>query len=209
MKRVAILTCLLGMGVAAWVLALAAGDPPTQAPDVLIIHAAGTPFVDADKFTPANVDAVSCPTPIAFNCQTVAEQVAEVLRAKKLAVRVVETADIKNRRQLLEPRALVLASPAYFGGPSWKMHKLLQEQFWQFFALGGKRMDGRLVATATTGHAEAPAKAAAAYVQNALKSCNAAAGPTFSVTTAQKPEEVKERVARFADELAARLNEGK
>ena len=208
MKRIAVLAGLAVLAAVLGAVALStrAADP-ARGPDVLIIHAAGTPFAEADRFTPANVDAVSCPTPVAVNCRTVAERAAEALRAKKLDVRVVETADIKNRRQFLEPRVVVLASPTYFGTASWKMHKLIHEQLWLFFALGGKRLDGRLFATIVTGRTEGPAGQCAGVLQGAIKSCGGTVGPGLVVLIGNKPEEVAERAARFADELAAKLGE--
>jgi len=210
MKCIAVLAGLavLAAVLGAVVLATRAADP-ARGPDVLIIHAAGTPFAGYDAYTPANVDAVSCPTSMVLNCQTVAERAAAALRAKKLDVRVVETADIKNRRQLLEPRAVVLASPTYFGTASWKMHKLIQEQLWQFFALGGKRLDGRLFATLVTAHAEAGATQCTGVLQGAIKSSGGTVGPGLVVLVGAKPEEVAERAAKFADELAAKLGESK
>jgi len=210
MKRIAIISALLLLAAALTALALASkGADPAKAPDVLIIHAAGTPFAGYDAYTPANVDAVSCPTSVVLNCQTVAERVAEALRARGLDVRVVEAAQITKRQQFLEPRAVVLASPTYFGSASWKMHKLIQEQLWQFFALGGKRIDGRLFATLVTAHAEAGATQCTGVLQGAVKSSGGTVGPGLVVLVSQKPDEVNAHVTKFADELAARLNEGK
>jgi flavodoxin len=208
MQRMAIFVALVSIGIMISVVALTtrAADS-AKAPDVLIIHAAGTPFAGYDAYTPANVDAVSCPTSMVLNCQTVAERAAEALRAKKLDVRVVEAAQITKRQQLLGPRAVVLASPAYFGTASWKMHKLIQEQLWQFFALGGKRIDGRLFATLVTAHAEAGATQCTGVLQGAIKSCGGTVGPGLVVLIGNKPEEVAERAAKFADELAAKLGE--
>jgi flavodoxin len=208
MQRMAIFVALASIGIMVSAVALTtrAADP-AKGPDVLIIHAAGTPFAEADRFTPANVDAVSCPTPVAINCKTVAERAAEALRAKKLDVRVVEAAQITKRQQLLGPRVVVLASPTYFGTASWKMHKLIHEQLWQFFALGGKRLDGRLFATIVTGRTEGPASQCAGVLQGAIKSCGGTVGPGLVVLIGNKPEEVAERAARFADALAAKLGE--
>jgi hypothetical protein len=210
MKRIAIISALLSLAAALGALTLASrAADPAKAPDVLIIHAAGTPFAGYDAYTPANVDAVSCPTSLVLNCQTVAERAAEALRAKKLDVRVVEAAQITKRQQLLGPRAVVLASPTYFGTASWKMHKLIQEQLWQFFALGGKRIDGRLFATLVTAHAEAGATQCTGVLQGAIKSSGGTVGPGLVVLVGTKPEEVAGRAAKFADELAAKLGESK
>jgi flavodoxin len=210
MKRIAIICALLSLAAALGALTLASrAADPAKAPDVLIIHAAGTPFAGYDAYTPANVDAVSCPTSMVLNCQTVAERVAEALRARNLDVRVVEAAQITKRQQFLGPRAVVLASPTYFGTASWKMHKLIQEQLWQFFALGGKRIDGRLFATLVTAHAEAGATQCTGVLQGAIKSSGGTVGPGLVVLVSQKPDEVNARAAKFADELAAKLGESK
>ena len=58
---------------------------PAKAPDVLIIQAGGTPFEGAAAITAANVDAVTCPTPVARNCKSVADQVADWEAADRAA----------------------------------------------------------------------------------------------------------------------------
>ena len=208
MKRAAILASLAAVGLAASVLALSAGEPAAPC-DVLIIHAAGTPSETADKFTPENVDAVSCPTPVALNCKVLAEQAAEALRAKGLAVRVAETAEIAKRQQLLAPRLVVLASPTYSGTCSWKMHKLMQEPLWQFFALDGKKLDGKKFAFLATARHEGNWKGCIEAMQAAVKSSGGSQGPAMGVAISAAPEQVKERAAKFADEVAALLKEAK
>jgi flavodoxin len=208
MKRLPLLASLALIAAAVSVLALAAGEP-AAAPDVLIIHAAGTPFEAFANLTPENVDAVSCPTPVALNCKTLAEQAAEALRAKGLAVRIAETADITHRRQLLEPRLVVLASPTYFGTCSWRMHRLIQEPLWQVFALGGEKLDGKRFAFMATARNEGNGKGCIEAMQGAVKSCNATPGPAMGVAIDAAPDKVKERIAKFADEVAAQLKEAK
>jgi flavodoxin len=208
MKRAAFLASLAGIGLAVSVLALSAGEPAAPC-DVLIIHAAGTPFEGAAKITPENVDAVSCPTPVAFNCKTLAEEAAEALRAKGLTVRVAEAAEIARRQQFLEARVVVLASPTYFGTCSWKMHKLIQEPLWQFFALGGKKLDGKKFAFLATARNEGNWKGCIEAMQGAVKSCNASLGPAAGVPLSATPEQAKERAGKFAEEVAAFLKEAK
>ena len=208
MTRLPFLTALAVAAAAASVLTLAAGEPAGPC-DVLIIHAAGTPSETADKFTPENVDAVSCPTPVTLNCKVLAEQAAEALRAKGLTVRVAETTEIAKRQQLLAPRLVVLVSPTYSGTCSWKMHKLMQEPLWQFFALGGKKMDGKKFAFLATARNEGNWKGCIEAMQGAAKSCNANIGPAAGVPLSATPEQAKERAGKFAEEVAAFLKEAK
>jgi len=83
MTRLPFLTAL-AVAAAASVLTLAAGEPAAPC-DVLIIHAAGTPSETADKFTPENVDAVSCPTPeqVKERAAKFADEVAALLKEAK------------------------------------------------------------------------------------------------------------------------------
>ena len=191
---------------AALVIFAARAGEPAPAEDVLIIHAAGTPFEGLAALTAANVDAVSCPTPVAMNCGTVAEQVAAALRAKGLKVRVADAAAIKHRDEVLRPRLVVLGTPCYFATASWKMVRLLDEAYWQIWALKGDRLGGRTVATFATGKSEDPCRKAIADVQAFVKMCNANPGPTM-VALITEADEVPERVARFADEIARSIAE--
>ena len=200
---------IVPLGAALAVLALAADGPKemAEAPDVLIVQAGGTPFEGVDHITPANVDAVSCPTPVARNCRTVADAVAEALRTRQVRVKVLEAGQFKDRREVAAARMVVLASPAFFGNPSWRMFKFVDEVVWQFFALGGKRLDGKPFAALAIGHSEPGCASAIASMQRMVKSANGTAGPTVFVLAEHSDDEVRKRVARFAEDLVAAMKE--
>jgi multimeric flavodoxin WrbA len=210
MKRMLLLACIVICAACTLVaFSLLAPAAPASAPDVVIIQAGGTPFEEAAKITAANVDAVSCPTPVARNCKSVAEQVAEALRAKNLDVRVAATDDIKDRRELLAPRLVVLASPCYYGNVSWRMHKLIDERLWQIFALGGERLAGHPYAVLAIGRTEANAKGAAEFLQGCVKSTNGKVVGAMTVGADNTDDQVKERVAAFTETVAGALKEVK
>jgi len=182
---------------------------PAKGPDVLIVQACGTPFADVAKITPANVDAVSCPTPVAINCKTIAEQLAEQLRAKGLQVQVVDAAEAKSRHEVVAARLVVLGSPAHYGTPNWKMVKFVDEVLWQFHALGGERLGGKKFAAYSLGRAEAGAASTVAAMLNYAKSTNGTPGPTATFLMEHSADQVKERVGKLADEIAAALKDAK
>ncbi|HUU10815.1 MAG TPA: hypothetical protein VM431_09785 [Phycisphaerae bacterium] len=210
MKRylvpMSVVTALLVAG-AVW--GLAGAQEQAKIADVLIIHGGGTPCENMGKFTPENVDAVSCPTPPGMNCAKAANLVAEALRAKQLSVTVVPADAITHRRDILAHRCVVLASPSYFGNASWKMHKLFHEAFWQVHALGGECLDGRRFALLATGIHENRCQQTLAAMEDVVKSCQGTPGPTAVVLINQTADETKAAAAKFADEIAGKLTEGK
>jgi hypothetical protein len=184
---------------------LAGAEEEASTPEVLVIHGGGTPCENMGKFTPENVDAVSCPTPPGMNCAKAANLLAEALRAKQFRVKVVPADAIKHRREILAARCVVLASPSYFGNASWKMHKLFHEAFWQVHALGGERLEGRRFAFLATGVHENRCKQTLAAMEDVVKSCKGTPGPTAVVLVNQTADEVKAATAKLSDEIAALL----
>ena len=210
MKRFLALACFTLCTVGALTCAaLLAPAAPSKPPDVLIIEAGGTPFEAAAAITAANVDAVTCPTPVARNCKSVAEKVAEALKAKGLDVRVVAAEEVKDRRDLVAPRVVVLASPTYFGNVSWRMHKVIDERLWPIFAPGGERLAGHPYAVMTIGRAEANAKSSADFLQACVKSANGKVVATMTVGADTADAKAQESVATFAAAIEGTLKEAK
>ena len=209
MNRYVAFAALLATLVGAALVALNVTAAPAKAPDVLIIQAGGTPFEGAAAITAANVDAVTCPTPVARNCKSVADQVAETLRAKGLDVRVAAAEEIKDRQDLVAPRVVVLASPTYFGNVSWRMHKVIDERLWPIFAPGGERLAGHPNAVMAIGRSEANAKSAADFLQSCVKSTNGKVVATATFGADSTDAKVKESVAAFAEAIAGALKEAK
>lgn len=172
-------------------------------PDVLIIHAGGTPVTE--KVTPANVHAVSCPTPAAVNCKTLAEQTAAALRKKGLNVKAVAAGDVKSRDEILGARLVVLASPSYFGGVSWKLHKLFDEKFFEIHVLGGERLAKKPFAALIMGKSEPKCAKSVEALGAIVTACNGTPGPSTIVLASDGDDEVKGKVDKFAEEIAGRL----
>ena len=177
------------------------GQP--KAPDVLIIQASGTPVTE--KVTPKNVDAVSCPTPATVNCKTLAAQAAAALRDKGFSAKAVAAGDVKSRDEILGARLVVLASPSYFGGVSWKMHKLFDEKFFEIHALGGDRLAKKPFASLIMGKSEEKCAKSVASLEGVVTACNGTPGPSTIVLTADSKEQVRGKIAKFAEEIAGQL----
>jgi len=208
MKHLALLAAAVvtAVAVAAAVSVLAPAAEPAQAPDVLIVQAAGTP-TDV-KVTAANVDAVTMPTPTGRNVKTLADDLAAALRAKGLTVRVATPDEVTGRQEVLAPRCVVLGSPAYFGNMSWKLKKLFDTVFWRIHALPGERLAQKPFATYVLGTSEPRCRETAASIDAIVKTCNGLPAATMIVLGSQKPDEVKASLARFADEIAAKAGQG-
>ena len=173
--------------------------------DVLIIHAAGTPV--KEKVTAGNVDAVSCPTPAAVNCRTLAEQTALALGGKGLGAQVAAAASVTDRNAILGARLVVLASPSYFGNVSWKMHKMFDDVFFQIHALGGDRLGGKPFAILIMGKSEPKCAKSVEAAAGIVTACNGSAGPSTIVLGDDSDDQVKQKIATLADQIAAALSQ--
>lgn len=173
--------------------------------DVLVVHATGTPSTNLGKFTPQNIDAVSCPTPVAMNCEKVAVRLAKALNAKQLRVSVVAAGEVKHRDQILGPRLVVLGSPSYFATVSWKMHKLFDEKFFEIHALGGKRLGDKTFATFVMGKSDPKCRKSIEAMATIVRACQGTPGPSMVVLTSHTSEQVDEAIGQFAEQIAGQL----
>jgi hypothetical protein len=207
MKRRAMAGLMAAMLLAGCASSSTVAPDGAKPPDVLIIHAAGTAV--SGKVTAKNVHAVSCPTPMAVNCRTLADQTAAALGAKGLGVRAVAASSVADRDDILSARLVVLASPSYFGNVSWKMHKMFDEMFFQIHVLGGDRLGGKPFATLIMGKSEPKCAKSVEAATAAAKACNGTAGPSAIVLAADSSEQSKQKIAAFADAIAAALKAAK
>ena len=207
MKRRAMAALMAAMLLAGCATSSTVAPDGAKPPDVLIIHAAGTPV--SGKVTAKNVHAVSCPTPMAVNCRTLADQTAAALGAKGLGVRAVAAGSVADRDGILSARLVVLVSPSYFGDVSWKMHKMFDEMFFQIHVLGGDRLGGKPCATLIMGKSEPKCAKSVEAATAAAKACNGTAGPSAIVLAADSSEQSKQKIAAFADAIAAALKAAK
>ena len=207
MKRRAMAALMAAMLLAGCATSSTVAPDGAKPPDVLIIHAAGTPV--SGKVTAKNVHAVSCPTPMAVNCRTLADQTAAALRGKGLSAGAVAAGEVKSRDEILSARLVVLASPSYFGDVSWKMHKMFDEMFFQIHVLGGDRLGGKPCATLIMGKSEPKCAKSVEAATAAAKACNGTAGPSAIVLAADSSEQSKQKIAAFADAIAAALKAAK
>ncbi len=203
MKRLMIPGLFVAALIAGCAALSALAPAQEKPPDVLIIHAGGTPVTE--KVTPANVHAVSCPTPAAVNCKTLAEETAAALRGKGLSAGAVAAGEVKSRDAILGARLVVLASPSYFGNVSWKMHKMFDERFFEIFVAGGERLAKKPFAALIMGKSEPKCAKSVEAVAGIVKACNGTPGPSTIVLASDGADEVKGKVDKFAEEIAGRL----
>jgi len=201
-KKVAL---LISIFVAIWIpfLAVNQASADQENPcDMLIIYSSGNPFKNISDMSPKEVDAVTTPTPIQNNCRNIAEQLAFALRDKNFVVRVASAIDIKHRNEILRARLVVLGSPARFWNVSWQMKKLFDVQFAQIYVSEG-RLRKKRIAAFSMAEIDASARAALKAIKAVVADCKGQFGPTMTYLTKHSKKEVRKRINRFADKLAA------
>jgi len=181
--------------------------------DVLIIFSTGIPYnwkVIKDIARGINkefkdIDAVTTPTPLTENCESIAIQLASVLRDKDLTVRIAETEEIEHRDEILRTRMVVVGSPAYFGNVSWKIKKLFDVQFHKIYLLEKGRLSNRRIAAFSMAEVRPSARGALEAIKSVVDDCNGRFGPTMIVLTEDSEKEVKMRINKFAEQIAILL----
>ncbi len=204
MKRGLILTGLATALVSLMALTLSAGEAAkAPAVDVLIIYASGTPE-GGQADAGAAVQTTTLPTPRARNVKTLSESLGEALKAKGLAVRVVETGDIKDGEEVKAAKALVLGSPVYFSNVSWRMARLLDETFYPIFSTREK-LSGKPVAGIAMGGGEGGAKSVLDIMQRVVESCGGKWGPVAAFSGRTSDEDAQRMIGELADGIAAKV----
>ena len=170
--------------------------------DVLIIYTSGKPHGMISEMDAEDADAVTCPTPRKENMRTVASELGKVLRSRNLSVRITRAEGIQNRNEILDAQIVVLGSPSYFGNMSWQMKKLIDEKFGAIYASGKKRLGRKKIAVFSMAEVESSARETIRTVGKAIRDCRGVMGPSLTVLTKHKDEEITSRIEEFAGKIA-------
>ncbi len=179
-------------------LAFAAG------PDVLIVYDASRPY---KTVAPAADDAVTGASAASINCRIAAERLGAALEARNLTVRLVPVSEIRDYRELLEPRMLVLGSPVRFSNVSWQMKKLFDDHFYRIYTSARQEFATRRLAAFAVGEVEPAAQAALDSMRSATHDCGGTLGATLVLLTGSSRTEAERDIRQFTGTLAGALHE--
>jgi hypothetical protein len=132
---VAVVFLLLGFAVAQEKPAVqAADDDAVPTAEVVIVWAGGSPEAPPLP-TPDDgaVDAITHATAEAGNIGDVAEKLGKELEAAGLTVLVITADDCRDPRTVMRAKAVVLASPDYFGMPAWQMVRFVDDTLYRIW----------------------------------------------------------------------------
>jgi hypothetical protein len=176
-----------------------AGNAPSSKPDVLIVYSSGNKPVGGGQ-----PDAVTEPTPGSENMKTITGKLAATLSSKKITVRVALAHEIKTSDEIFASRVLVIGSPSYYWNVSWQIKKFFDERFHEM-ASRKDHLGRHHVAAFTQAGGKDGAELTIKAIREAVVRWNGDFGPIMSLLSANKPEEVKQAVDRFAGEIATLL----
>ncbi len=167
------------------------------ASEVLIIWCGGTP--GAQKLPPPDagpVDAVTQATPETGNIQQTADALGKALQAAGHTVKVVSVEKFRDPREILSAKALVLASPDYFGLPPWQMVRFCDEILYRFYQSQVKTPNLVVTAFATTDRVRATLEGAVKATGG--KAVEGAVVTSRHGTDADREKAVKDLAGRIA-----------
>lgn len=128
-----------------------ASEEAVPAHDVVIVWCGGTPDAPPLPGPEAGaVDTVTQSTPEAGNIKEISEKLAAELKAAGHSVLVIAAEDCRDPRHILQAKALVLASPDYFGLPAWQMVRFADETLYRIYRARIRLTDHVVTAFATT-----------------------------------------------------------
>ena len=129
----------------------AVAEEAVPAHDVIIVWCGGVPDAPPLPGPEAGaVDTVTQSTPEAGNIKEISEKLAGELKAAGRSVLVIAAEDCRDPRPILQAKALVLASPDYFGLPAWQMVRFADETLYRIFRARIRLTDHVVTAFATT-----------------------------------------------------------
>jgi hypothetical protein len=183
--------------------ALACAPLVAAGPDVLIVYDAGAVY---KTIAPETGVVVAGASSSAVNCKTVAERLGAELEQRKLTVRLALVSDIHDRRELMEPRLLVLGTPVRFSNVSWEIKKLFDEQFYRIFTTSRAEFARHQVAAFAMGEVEPAARAALDTMRAAVHDCGGTLGETLVLVADTGRVESVRDIRQFAGVLASALH---
>ncbi len=128
-----------------------AAEEAVPAHDVVIVWSGGTPDAPPVPGLEAGaVDTITQSTPEAGNIKEISESLAKELEAAGHSVLVIAAEDCRDPRHILQAKALVLASPDYFGLPAWQMVRFVDETMYRIYRARIRLSDHVVTAFATT-----------------------------------------------------------
>ena len=206
MKNSKLLICVAFCAFALAALAIVmAQDTPKDAttapanPDILLIYSSGNVPAEGQK-----ADAVTCATPKNENVKTLATKLAAALTEKKISVRLVEATEVKDYKELLDAKMIVLASPAYFSNVSWSMKKMFDERLGPVYSIKEK-LNKKPTASLVYAHAQQSADAATKIIADTITTCNGEMKASATLLLTQTPDERNAKIAELAEKIVAAI----
>jgi len=175
--------------------------------DVLIIYSSGNPYMTISDIKAQNVDAISTPTPRYINCEIIAEKLQAALYQEKIKVRKAESSEIKVRKEILKAKIIVIVTPAYFWNVSWKIKKLIDEQFSQIYILRNQKNNRRKLASFAMAEIKSSAQDALGVIKRLANDIKWNFGPKEYVLTKYSTYEVDKRIKKFSNKLIEQLKQ--
>jgi hypothetical protein len=163
--------------------------------DVIIVYSTGNVHSGSGK-----VDATSTPTPANENMKTVAEKLASALISKKIRAKAVLVSEVKTPDEMMSSKVLVLGSPAYFSNVSWQFKKFVDEQFMLIWRQNDRLNDHKVAAFCMAAE-ESSAEKVIENIKDLIINTHGILGPTMIVLGKNSPDQVKEAVGKFADDI--------
>jgi len=172
-------------------------------PDVLIVYDGGALY---KTIAPAaDEGAIAGATAASVNCRTIAERLGAALESRNLTVRLAGAAEIRDYRELLEARMVVLGSPVRFSNMSWEMKRLMDEHFYGVYTRARPEFARRKVAAFAMGEVEPGARAALDAIAVAVRECGGTPGDTLAVVAGTSRADAERDIRQFAAALAEAL----
>jgi flavodoxin len=134
--------------------AAAAQAPAQEAPaarEVVIVWSGGTP--GAPPLPPPDagaVDVITQATPETGGIKEIAEKLAKELEAAGHSALVISAEECRDPRVIMRAKALVVASPEYFGLPTWQMVRFFDETLYRLYR-ARVQLSNHVVAAFATG----------------------------------------------------------
>jgi hypothetical protein len=114
-------------------------EPPVPTAEVVIVWAGGAPDAPPLPAPDAGaVDAVTHATDPAGNVRQMAEALGKELEATGRTVLIITADGCRDPRTIMRAKAVVLASPDYFGMPVWQMVRFIDDTLYRIWRARAK-----------------------------------------------------------------------
>lgn len=175
--------------------------------DVLVIYSSGTPYKTISEVEKDKIDGITGTTPLEYNCKRIAMNMVSELREKKIDAVLVHASEIRDYKQILQAKAIVIGSPSRFWNTSWEVKKLFDDVFEKIYVAHKPEFKKVHVFSYAMAEYRGSAELTLQMIGHAVHDCGNKVDSSMVFVTSKPIPEYQAQCSNMADAIVKTLTE--